>query len=191
MANLALIAAIEQVLALAKADTTGSAAVEPGSYEGRLSPDLLAITYYTPGTDYAGRPTDAGARAPAIPSQLDEIGQYTARNWISQTPPVSFMDYLLMLHDLVPELTPQQRTRIENGRWSALNQAIAHNGATLEMPYIEVADRWLWPEKYETQADRDAAAKAAAQWDAHWAAKEKQTPKPTPKPPTLPTVGTE
>lgn len=187
MANLALIAAIEQVLALAKADTTGSAAVAPDSYEGRLSPDLLSITYYTPGTDYAGRPTDAGARAPAIPSQLDEIGQYTARNWISQTPPVSFMDYLLMLHDLVPELTPRQRARIENGRHSSLNLAIAHNGASLDMPYIDVADRWLWPEKYETQADRDAAAKSAAQWEAHWAAKEKQKQKP----PTLPPVGTE
>lgn len=135
--------------------------------EGALDPSLMAIQFWRgPGFDYANRPTQvAPGRAFAIPSMLDEIGQYKVDNWMTQSPPVSFMDYLLMLHDLVPALTTAQRQQIINSRWGA---KVAPG-----MSFLNAADRWLFPEKYQTEEDKANAAKSKAEWDAWWAAKER------------------
>jgi len=175
MSNPALVALLESALAMAKGEVVEGVTPAPLTYEGKLSPELLAIQYYHPGTDYAGRLTkSAPGRAPAIPSQLDEVGRYNITTWMDQDPPVSFMDYLLMLHDLVPALTDGQRAQINASRWSSANYVVAPPGTNKNtMTYLELADRWLFPEKYQTEVDKAAAAVAKAQWDEYDAAKKK------------------
>ena len=174
--NHELVALLESALAMAKGEPAAGVTPAPLTYEGKLSPELLAIQYYRPGTDYAGRPTKSSpGRAPAIPSQLDEVGQYNTTTWVEQNPPVAFMDYLLMLHDLVPSLTDDQRFSINAGRWSAANHVVVPTGINKNtLTYLELADRWLFPEKYQTEEDKAKAAALKAEWDAVWAEKLKR-----------------